>query len=109
MAGCFSGLTVFHTASLIAEKNIVNGNHQPTVYVCVPDHTGAQREELKEMLAAMDCKSRHKRCGCLHECFHLIKKTLKQKLSKKNEMSFHTPIVSASAAIYLRKAYLTKC
>lgn len=100
MAGCFSGLTVVHTASLIAEKNIVNGNHQPTVYVCVPDHTDAQREELKQTLDAMDCKSRHNRCGCLRECFYLKKKTLKQKLSKKMTQILYAHSVSLSSYLF---------
>lgn len=65
MVGCFSGLTVSHTASLIAEKPKANGNNQPTVYVCVNDRTNAQKEELQQIVTAMGCKSRHKRCGCV--------------------------------------------
>ncbi|XP_042349616.1 putative methyltransferase NSUN7 [Plectropomus leopardus] len=58
MAGCFSGLTVSHTASLIAEKHKANsGNHQHTVYVCVSDHTNTQREELQQAVTAMGCKN----------------------------------------------------
>ncbi|KAG8004049.1 putative 28S rRNA (cytosine-C(5))-methyltransferase [Nibea albiflora] len=57
MVGCFSGLTVSHTASLIAEKHKAISNNQPTVYVCVSDHTSAQREELQQAVAAMDCKN----------------------------------------------------
>lgn len=60
MVGCFSDLTVSHTASLIAEKHKAISNNQPTVYVCVNNHTSAQREELQQAITAMDCKSRHK-------------------------------------------------
>lgn len=60
MVGCFSGLTVSHTASLIAEKHKSNStNNKPTVYVCVSDRTDAQREELQQAVTAMGCKSRH--------------------------------------------------
>ncbi|XP_060935160.1 putative methyltransferase NSUN7 [Limanda limanda] len=58
MAGCFSGLTVSHTASLIAEKHKANNsNKQPTVYVCVSDRTDAQREDLQRIVSAMGCKN----------------------------------------------------
>ncbi|KAM7000801.1 putative methyltransferase NSUN7 [Tautogolabrus adspersus] len=57
MVGCFSGLTVSHTASLIARKHKANCNNQPTVYVCVSDHTNAQREDLQESVTAMGCKN----------------------------------------------------
>ncbi|XP_068570814.1 putative methyltransferase NSUN7 isoform X2 [Cebidichthys violaceus] len=57
MLGCFSGLTVSHTASLIAEKHKANSNVQPTVYVCVSDRTNAQREELQQAVAAMGSKN----------------------------------------------------
>ncbi|KAL7395569.1 hypothetical protein ABVT39_019442 [Epinephelus coioides] len=58
MAGCISGLTVCHTASLIAEKHKANNsNHQPTVYACVSDRTNVQREELQQAVAAMGCKN----------------------------------------------------
>lgn len=60
MVGCFSGLTVSHTASLIAKKLEANGKGQPTVYVCVGDRTNAQRAELQRVVTAMGCKSRHK-------------------------------------------------
>lgn len=60
MVGCFSGLTVSHTASLIVEKHKANSNDQPTVHVCVSDRTQAQREELQQAVTAMGCKSRHK-------------------------------------------------
>lgn len=59
MVGCFSGLTVSHTASLIAEKHKANSNYQPTVYICVSDRTNAEREELQQAVTAMGCKSRH--------------------------------------------------
>lgn len=59
MVGCFSGLTVSHTASLIAEKHKANSKDQLTVYVCVSDRTNAQREELQQAVTAMGCKSRH--------------------------------------------------
>lgn len=59
MLGCFSGFTVAHTASLIAEKHKANSNVQPTVYVCVSDRTDAQREELQQAVTAMGSKSRH--------------------------------------------------
>ncbi|TMS17702.1 Putative methyltransferase NSUN7 [Larimichthys crocea] len=57
MVGCFSDLTVSHTASLIAEKHKAISNNQPTVYVCVNNHTSAQREELQQAITAMDCKN----------------------------------------------------
>ncbi|XP_059201713.1 putative methyltransferase NSUN7 [Centropristis striata] len=57
MVGCFSGLTVSHTASLIAEKHKAKDNHQPTIYVCVSDRTDAQREELQQAITAMGCKN----------------------------------------------------
>ncbi|XP_035524639.1 putative methyltransferase NSUN7 isoform X1 [Morone saxatilis] len=57
MVGCFSGLTVSHTASLIAEKHKAEGNNQPTLYVCVSDRTDAQREELQQAVTAMGCKN----------------------------------------------------
>ncbi|XP_035017650.2 putative methyltransferase NSUN7 [Hippoglossus stenolepis] len=58
MAGCFSGLTVSHTASLVAEKHKANNsNNQPTVYVCVSDCTDAQREDLQQIVSAMGCKN----------------------------------------------------
>lgn len=60
MVGSFSGLTVSHTASLIAAKHEANGKNQPTVYVCVGDCTSGQREELQQIVTAMGCKSRHK-------------------------------------------------
>ncbi|XP_054454057.1 putative methyltransferase NSUN7 [Anoplopoma fimbria] len=57
MVGCFSGLTVSHTASLIAEKHKANSKVQPTVYVCVSDRTVAQREELQQAVTAMGSKN----------------------------------------------------
>ncbi|XP_062250328.1 putative methyltransferase NSUN7 isoform X2 [Platichthys flesus] len=58
MAGCFSGLTVSHTASLIAEKHKANNsNNQPTVYVCVSNCTDAQMEDLQQIVSAMGCKN----------------------------------------------------
>ncbi|XP_071313523.1 putative methyltransferase NSUN7 isoform X2 [Trachinotus anak] len=57
MVGCFSGLTVYHTASLIAEKHKANCNSLPTVYVCVSDCTDAQREDLQQTVSAMGCKN----------------------------------------------------
>ncbi|KAK5864824.1 hypothetical protein PBY51_016035 [Eleginops maclovinus] len=57
MLGCFSGLTVSHTASLVAEKRKSIGSDQPTVYVCVSGHTDAQREELQQAVTAMGCKN----------------------------------------------------
>uniref|UniRef100_A0A3Q3E1Y1 NOP2/Sun RNA methyltransferase family member 7 n=1 Tax=Labrus bergylta TaxID=56723 RepID=A0A3Q3E1Y1_9LABR len=57
IVGCFSGLTVSHTASLIARKHKDNCNNQPTVYVCVSDHTNAQREDLQQSVTAMGCKN----------------------------------------------------
>ncbi|XP_047440845.1 putative methyltransferase NSUN7 isoform X2 [Mugil cephalus] len=56
MVGYFSGLTVSHTASLIAEKG--NSNNQHTVYVCVSNCTDAQTEELHLTISAMGCKNR---------------------------------------------------
>lgn len=63
MVGCFSGLTVSHMASLIAEKHQTNGDHQPTVFACVNDRTNAQKEELQQTVTTMGCKSRHEKCG----------------------------------------------
>ncbi|KAF3838292.1 hypothetical protein F7725_010060, partial [Dissostichus mawsoni] len=57
MLGCFSGLTVSHTASLVAEKRKGIGSNQPTVYVCVSDRTDAQREELQQAVTAMGCRN----------------------------------------------------
>ncbi|XP_041800623.1 putative methyltransferase NSUN7 [Chelmon rostratus] len=57
MVGSFSGLTVSHTASLIAAKHEANGKNQPTVYVCVGDCTSGQREELQQIVTAMGCKN----------------------------------------------------
>ncbi|XP_034739000.1 putative methyltransferase NSUN7 isoform X1 [Etheostoma cragini] len=57
MVGFFSGLTVSHTASLIAEKHKANSNDQPTVYICVSDRTNAEREELQQTATAMGCKN----------------------------------------------------
>ncbi|KAM8909771.1 putative methyltransferase NSUN7 isoform 2-T3 [Spinachia spinachia] len=57
MLGCFSGLTVSHTASLIADKHKAISKVQPTVFVCVSDRTNAQREELRQVVAAMGSKN----------------------------------------------------
>ncbi|XP_034086779.1 putative methyltransferase NSUN7 [Gymnodraco acuticeps] len=57
MLGCFSGLTVSHTACLVAEKRKGVGSNQPTVYVCVSDRTDAQREELQQAVTAMGCRN----------------------------------------------------
>ncbi|XP_034545856.1 putative methyltransferase NSUN7 [Notolabrus celidotus] len=58
MVGCFSSLTVSHTASLIINKHQANCSVQgPTVYVCVSDRTNAQREELHQAVTAMGCKN----------------------------------------------------
>uniref|UniRef100_A0A3Q3VNX7 NOL1/NOP2/NSUN 5/7 ferredoxin-like domain-containing protein n=1 Tax=Mola mola TaxID=94237 RepID=A0A3Q3VNX7_MOLML len=65
MVGCFSGLTVSHTASLIAQKHKASGNYQPTVYVCVSNCTNTQRAELQKIVITMGCNSKHKRCECV--------------------------------------------
>ncbi|KAM7389730.1 hypothetical protein PAMP_023690 [Pampus punctatissimus] len=57
MVGCFSGLTVSHTASIIAKKHKANSNGRSTVYVCVSDRTDAQREELQRVVTLMGCKN----------------------------------------------------
>ncbi|KAM9356736.1 putative methyltransferase NSUN7 [Symphorus nematophorus] len=57
MVGCFSGLTISHTALLIVEKHKANGNIPPMVYVCVSDRTDVQREELQQAVFAMGCKN----------------------------------------------------
>ncbi|XP_068182566.1 putative methyltransferase NSUN7 [Antennarius striatus] len=57
MVGCFSGFTVSHTASLIAEKHKASSNSLPTVFTCVSDHTHCQREELQRTVTAMGCKN----------------------------------------------------
>ncbi|XP_076020998.1 putative methyltransferase NSUN7 [Genypterus blacodes] len=54
VVGRFSGLTVAHTASLIAAGN---GNNQTVVHVCVGDRTPGQREELQQTVTAMGCKN----------------------------------------------------
>nr|XP_043896001.1 putative methyltransferase NSUN7 isoform X1 [Solea senegalensis] len=57
MVGCFSGLTVSHTASLITDTHDANSSNQPTVYVCVGDGADAQREELRQVVSDMGCKN----------------------------------------------------
>ncbi|XP_028314901.1 putative methyltransferase NSUN7 [Gouania willdenowi] len=59
MVGCFSGLTVAHTASLIAEKyeGDKNNNDQPMVYVCTTDITERQSEEIQHTVDKMGCKN----------------------------------------------------
>ncbi|XP_071373429.1 putative methyltransferase NSUN7 [Centroberyx affinis] len=57
MVGCFSGLTVSHTASLIAVNHKANSKDQSKVYVCVSDRTAAQREELQDVITNMGCKN----------------------------------------------------
>uniref|UniRef100_A0A667WGJ5 NOL1/NOP2/NSUN 5/7 ferredoxin-like domain-containing protein n=1 Tax=Myripristis murdjan TaxID=586833 RepID=A0A667WGJ5_9TELE len=63
MAGCFSGLTVAHTASLIAGHHEATSKDQSKVYVCVGHCTAAQREELQDAVTDMGCKSRRKVCS----------------------------------------------
>lgn len=58
LVGRFSGLTLSHTAALIAQKDLPYGAQQPTVYACVSDHTEAQRAELQQTMTATGCKSR---------------------------------------------------
>ena len=60
MMGCFSGYTVSHTASLIAQKHKLNSNSQSVVYVCVSNFTDTQRKELQLTVSSMGCKSKHK-------------------------------------------------
>uniref|UniRef100_A0A8C6K654 NOP2/Sun domain family, member 7 n=1 Tax=Nothobranchius furzeri TaxID=105023 RepID=A0A8C6K654_NOTFU len=57
MVGCFSGLTVFHVASLISQKHKADSKNQPVVYVCVNDCTEAQREKLRHTVSIMGCKN----------------------------------------------------
>uniref|UniRef100_A0A8C6U1V1 NOP2/Sun RNA methyltransferase family member 7 n=1 Tax=Neogobius melanostomus TaxID=47308 RepID=A0A8C6U1V1_9GOBI len=57
MAGCFSGLTVSHTASLISLKQKSAGNDKSTVFMCVGDRTEAQRENLQRVVNTMGCKN----------------------------------------------------
>lgn len=59
MVGHFSGLTVAHTASLVAWKHTTqqNSNNQSTVYVCVSG-TEARRQEIQQVVTTMGCKSR---------------------------------------------------
>uniref|UniRef100_UPI0037E71106 putative methyltransferase NSUN7 n=1 Tax=Semicossyphus pulcher TaxID=241346 RepID=UPI0037E71106 len=57
MVGCFSGLTVSHTASLIAEKHKADSNDHSTVYVCVSGRTNSQREDLQQAVNDMGCKN----------------------------------------------------
>ncbi|KAJ8015379.1 hypothetical protein DPEC_G00025520 [Dallia pectoralis] len=52
MIGRCSGLSVSHTASLVA-----HGNSQAKVFVCVGDRPAVQRDELQEILANMACKN----------------------------------------------------
>ncbi|KAM3867116.1 putative methyltransferase NSUN7 [Diretmus argenteus] len=57
MVGCFSGLTVSHTASLIAVNHKASSKDQSKVYVCVSDLTAAQREELLGVVKNMGCNN----------------------------------------------------
>ncbi|CAL9706716.1 unnamed protein product [Knipowitschia caucasica] len=57
MAGCFSGLTVAHTASLIAMKQKNTEKRKTTVFVCVGDCTEAQRRRLQHLVNATGCKN----------------------------------------------------
>ncbi|XP_008325307.2 putative methyltransferase NSUN7 [Cynoglossus semilaevis] len=58
MVGHFSGLTVAHTASLVAWKHTTqqNSNNQSTVYVCVSG-TEARRQEIQQVVTTMGCKN----------------------------------------------------
>lgn len=67
LVGHFSGLTLSHTAALIAQKDLPYGAQPPTVYACVSGHTEAQRAELQQTMTAMGCKSRRGGRGCLHD------------------------------------------
>ncbi|XP_041653838.1 putative methyltransferase NSUN7 [Cheilinus undulatus] len=57
MLGCFSGLTVSHTASLVSKRYKAESNNQPTVYVCVSDRTDTQRKDLQQAMTATGCKN----------------------------------------------------
>ncbi|XP_072288376.1 putative methyltransferase NSUN7 [Eucyclogobius newberryi] len=57
MAGCFSGLTVSHTASLIAMKQKNDGNDKSNIFVCVGDQTEPRREKLQQVVNATGCKN----------------------------------------------------
>lgn len=56
MAGCFSGLTVSHMASLISLKQKSSGHDKSTVFMCVGDRTGEQQEKIQQVVSAMGCK-----------------------------------------------------
>ncbi|KAM9849752.1 putative methyltransferase NSUN7 [Aulostomus maculatus] len=71
MVGCFSGLTVSHASSLITRKQKVN---KSTVYVCVSGGSGAQREELQQVVSLMGCKN----VKLIPEVFQSLKSTDKR-------------------------------
>ncbi|CAJ1058511.1 putative methyltransferase NSUN7 [Xyrichtys novacula] len=91
MVGCFSSLTVSHTASLILKKHQTNCNNQPTVYVCVSDHTDTQREDLHQAVIAMGCKN----VKLIAEDFHSLDGG--DKRLKKVRVILLTPKCSVSA------------
>ncbi|CAL8264403.1 unnamed protein product [Lota lota] len=56
LAGCFSGLSLSHAASLVAEDD--RGDRGGCrVLACVGDRTTQQQEELQGVLATMGCKN----------------------------------------------------
>lgn len=57
MAGCFSGLTVSHTASLISMKQKRSGKDKSKLFLCVGDRTKAQMQELQQVITTMGCKN----------------------------------------------------
>ncbi|XP_067104217.1 putative methyltransferase NSUN7 [Osmerus mordax] len=56
VAGCSSGLTVAHTASLLGPRHTPRGS-KSRVSVCVGERPPEQREELQETLANVGCKN----------------------------------------------------
>ncbi|XP_074530609.1 putative methyltransferase NSUN7 [Halichoeres trimaculatus] len=91
MAGCFSSLTVFHTASLIAMKYQAQCNVIPIIYVCVSDRTDAQREDLCQAVIAMGCKN----VKLIPEDFHSLDRG--DKRLQKVRIILLTPKCSVSA------------
>ena len=74
VAGCSSGLTVAHTASLLGPRHTPRGS-KSRVSVCVGERPPEQREELQETLANVGCKSTwdtsvlaSAKCVCVRLC-----------------------------------------
>ncbi|KAM6953320.1 putative methyltransferase NSUN7 [Aplochiton taeniatus] len=57
VVGSFSGLTVAHVASLVAQRPAGHGASPSKVYVCVGQRPSARRGELQETVAGMGCRN----------------------------------------------------